>query len=65
MSPPPFNHDLPGIGQVVEVKYLYVAGLNGSHYQPVYLGVRDDIDPSSCTLGSQRLKYKTIAESAA
>jgi bifunctional non-homologous end joining protein LigD len=54
----PPNHDLPKVGQVVEVRYLYVAGKGGSLYQPVYLGVRDDIGPEDCTFDKQRLKYK-------
>ena len=57
--PPNFN--LPSIGQVVEIRYLYVAGENGSLYQPVYLGERDEIDADDCTLERQHLKYKPAA----
>jgi bifunctional non-homologous end joining protein LigD len=57
----PPNFEIPEPGQVVEVRYLYVAGIGGSLYQPVYLGVRDDIDASECTADSQRLKYKAAA----
>jgi len=57
----PANHDMPRSGQVVEIRYLYVTGLGGSLYQPVYLGVRDDIEPSECTAEQQHLKYKAAA----
>ena len=46
------------IGSVAEIRYLYVNGLAGKFYQPVYLGPRDDIDPSECTIEKQHLKYK-------
>jgi bifunctional non-homologous end joining protein LigD len=57
----PPNHDLPAVGQVVEIRYLYVAGEDGSLYQPVYLGAREDVDASDCTFASQRLKRKAAA----
>ena len=53
----PANHDVPGKGDVVEVRYLY-AYEGGSLYQPTYLGVRDDVDPD--TLDS--LKFKNEGE---
>ncbi len=57
----PPNFEVPQPGLVVEVRYLYVAAQGGSLYQPVYLGVRDDIDAGECTEDAQRLKYKTAA----
>lgn len=39
----PPNHEIPKIGDLVEVRYLY-AYVGGSLYQPVYLGKRDDVD---------------------
>ena len=57
----PPNYSVPAPGQVVEVRYLYVAAVGGSLYQPVYLGLRDDIDASECTAEAQRLKYKAAA----
>jgi len=39
----PPNHEIPATGQVVECRYLYAFKESGSIYQPVYLGVRDDI----------------------
>ena len=38
----PPNYELPEVGALVEVKYLYFH-VGGSLYQPIYLGVRDDI----------------------
>lgn len=58
----PPNHVLPAVGQVVEVRYLYVAGPGGSLYQPVYLGVRDDVPPADCTRTKQQLKTKPSQE---
>ena len=57
----PPNYSVPAPGQVVEIRYLYVAGVGGSLYQPVYLGVRDDIEPGECTAEAQNLKYKAAA----
>ena len=55
------NHEIPAAGQVVEVRYLYVTGPGGSLYQPIYLGVRDDVRTEDCTVERQRLKYKPAA----
>jgi hypothetical protein len=43
---------------MVEVKYLYVRGMAGSLYQPIYLGVRDDVPVTDCTVERQKLKYR-------
>ena len=61
----PPNHDVPALGQVVEIRYLYVTGVGGSLYQPVYLGVRDDVRVEDCTVDRQRIKYKPLEEQAA
>jgi len=53
----PANHDVPGKGDVVEVRYLY-AYRGGSLYQPTYLGVRDDVDPDQV----ESLKFKNEGE---
>lgn len=53
----PANHDVPGKGEVVEVRYLY-AYRGGSLYQPTYLGVRDDVDPDT----ADSLKFKNEGE---
>ena len=52
----PANHDIPREGDVVETEYLYAFRESGSVYQPVYKGLRDDVDPQEC-LRSQ-LVYK-------
>lgn len=52
----PVNHPIPNLGDVVEIKYLY-AYKNGSLYQPIYLGVRSDIDENDCIYS--QLKFKS------
>jgi bifunctional non-homologous end joining protein LigD len=60
----PPNHDVPPVGAVVEVRYLYTFPESGSVYQPIYLGRREDIEPSECV--TAQLKYKpSSAEQAA
>ena len=56
----PPNHEIPKTGQVVECRYLYAFKESGCIYQPVYLGVRDDIPAEECT--TAQLKYKAGAE---
>lgn len=51
----PPNYDIPEVGDVVEVEYLY-AYHYGSLYQPIYRGKRNDIDASACFLA--QLKFK-------
>ena len=51
----PANHDIPKLNALVEVEYLY-AYKGGSIYQPVYRGIRTDLDITDCTLS--QLKYK-------
>lgn len=53
----PANHDIPKAGDVVEVRYLY-AYKGGSLYQPIYLGLRDDVDPDHV----DTLKFKSEEE---
>ena len=52
----PPNRDVPGIGAVVEVRYLY-ATPGGALYQPVYLGERIDVETDECVVA--QLKFKT------
>lgn len=52
----PPNHAIPKPGAIVEIRYLYVIRGSGSLFQPVYLGVRDDIDVRACSVG--QLKYR-------
>lgn len=57
----PANHEVPKVGSVVEVRYLYALRESGCLYQPVYLGVRDDVQQHECV--ASQLKFK--AEEAA
>ena len=43
------------VGDIVEVKYLYY-NEGGSLYQPVLLGVRDDVEYDECTLAKLKRK---------
>ena len=51
----PANQKIPAVGTIAEVRFLY-AFREGCLYQPVMLGVRDDIDVKDCT--TAQLKYK-------
>ena len=51
----PPNREIPNAGDVVEIRYLY-ATAGRRIYQPVYLGVRDDILPSECIVGQMKFK---------
>lgn len=58
----PANYDLPVVGAVVEVEYLY-AYEGGSLFQPQYKGVRDDLDAASaCVLSQLHLKPRGAEE---
>ena len=52
----PPNHEIPQTGQVVECRYLYTFRESGSIYQPVFLGIREDIPAEECT--TAQLKYR-------
>lgn len=51
----PPNCEIPKPDSVVEVRYLY-AFRDGALYQPVFLGMRDDVPRHECILG--QLKFK-------
>ena len=55
------RHDIPKLGALVEVRYLY-ATAGRQLYQPVYLGLREDIGETECTLS--QLKFKKDEEDA-
>ncbi|MEI8195290.1 MAG: WGR domain-containing protein [Phycisphaerae bacterium] len=55
----PAGAGIPAVGSIIEAKYLY-AYPGGSLYQPVYLGVRDDLTVEACTL--TQLKYKAAED---
>jgi bifunctional non-homologous end joining protein LigD len=59
----PPNHQVPNVGAVVEVRYLYAFRESGVIYQPVYLGPRPDIDPDNCLV--TQLKFKAEEERTA
>lgn len=54
------NFEIPNVGSVVEVKYLYARKQSGSLYQPIYLGERTDILEKECV--QSQLKYKSEDE---
>lgn len=58
----PQNETMPEVGSVVECRYLYALRESGSIYQPVYLGLREDISPAECT--TAQLKYKPYQKTA-
>lgn len=51
----PANYDIPDVGALVDVRYLY-AHPNGKLHISTYRGVRDDLDVSACS--QAQLKYK-------
>lgn len=55
----PANQDIPQPGQIVEIQYLY-AYPHGALYQPVLLGIRDDIEREACTIS--HIKFKAPVE---
>lgn len=56
----PANHEVPKVNQVVEVRYLYAFPESGCVYQPLYLGVRCDVQIPECS--RKQLKFKANEE---
>lgn len=56
----PVNFTVPGVGEIVEIRYLYAFRESNALYQPVYLGPRQDIEQHECVLS--QLKYKGSGE---
>lgn len=52
----PINKEIPQAGQVVECRYLYANKSSNVIFQPVYLGVREDVPLHECT--TNQLKFK-------
>jgi len=52
----PADQPVPAAGSIVEVRYLYAMPGSNALYQPVCLGLRNDLSPEDCTL--DQLKYK-------
>ncbi len=59
----PADQLIPQVGDVIETRYLYAIGASGSLFQPVYLGVRDDIVAAECT--RDQLKFRREPEEVA
>lgn len=56
----PPNQDIPAVGSVVEVRYLY-AYRSGSLFQPVLLGRRNDMAREDCVLAQLKYKAEPVA----
>ncbi|HRY04940.1 MAG TPA: WGR domain-containing protein [Beijerinckiaceae bacterium] len=56
----PVNHEVPPLGAVVEVRYLFAYD-NGSLYEPVYLGPRNDICTDECFASQRKFKPPVAA----
>jgi bifunctional non-homologous end joining protein LigD len=52
----PANHEVPPAGAIVELRYLYAYRNSLALYQPVYLGLRTDVDTDECNVS--QLKFK-------
>ena len=59
----PPDQPIPQVGDISEIRYLYAIGSSGSLYQPVYLGVRDDITAEEWT--RDQLKFRREPEEVA
>jgi bifunctional non-homologous end joining protein LigD len=56
----PVNLQVPEVGQVVDIRFLYAFRASNALYQPVYLGPRNDVEQVECVLS--QLKYKGTSE---
>lgn len=57
----PVGKTIPAVDSIVEIRYLYSYPLpGGSLYQPVFLGVRDDVGIDACK--TSQLKFKAEGE---
>ena len=56
----PVNFQVPEVGQTVEIRYLHAFRESHALYQPVFLGVRTDLEIHECVLS--QLKYKPAQE---
>ena len=57
----PPGQEIPRQGDIGEVRYLYAFPESGVLFQPVWLGLRTDLDSSDCT--TSQLKFKPQEES--
>ncbi len=58
----PPNCNIPPVGAIVEIRYLYAFRESGCLFQPVYLGPREDIPREECVVG--QLKFKVDPQPA-
>jgi bifunctional non-homologous end joining protein LigD len=58
----PADQPVPSAGSIIEVRYLYAMPGSNALFQPVCLGIRDDLSPADCTLA--QLKHKPEEEAA-
>ena len=56
----PANHQIPQVGAVVEIRFLYAFKESGVLYQPLFLGPRSDVEPGECL--ATQLKFKADEE---
>jgi len=54
---------IPSVGQFIEVRYLYAYPNGGCLFQPVLLGIRDDVSDADCRM--EQLKFKADADAVA
>ena len=59
----PADQPIPQVGDISDVRYLYAMPVSGALFQPVYLGVRDDITAAECT--RDQLKFRREPEEVA
>ncbi len=59
----PADHRIPEVNEIAEVRYLYAMPGSGSLFQPIYLGVRDDIASGECSRA--QLKFRREPEEVA
>jgi len=57
----PVDQPIPLVGDTAEVRYLYAMPGSGSLFQPVYLGVRDDIMPAECSRDQLKFRREEVA----
>ncbi len=43
-------------GDIIEIRYLYAHRSSGNLYQPIFMGIRNDVSESECT--TSQLKFK-------
>ena len=57
----PADQLIPQVGDAVDIRYLYAMPGSGSLFQPVYLGVRDDILAVECTRDQLKFRREEVA----